>query len=157
MEITLEREKELFNDNYGKFTLGDLYIDGEHFCVTLEDGFNDLYNKIPGKTRIPSGRFKIEKRKVLSGLTVKYRNHRDKRVRDSFDFHLEICDVPFFENVYIHIGNYPTHTDGCVLVGRSKVNEKAMITHSTDVYVAFYDKVSKALESGEEVWIEISN
>ncbi|QGZ16164.1 hypothetical protein Kuja_1720 [Vibrio phage vB_VchM_Kuja] len=154
MEIYIKRIKELEDELTGKSTLGQLSIEEKDFCVTLEDKFVPLYEKVNGETRIPAGRYPIRKRKVLSNLTKKYRTI--KVLKGIFDWHLEICDVPFFENVYIHIGNYAKDTDGCVLVGEKFVIGRAMITNSTKVYIEFYKLVSQALEKDEEVWINIS-
>lgn len=154
MEIYIKRIKEVEDELTGKSTLGQLSIEEKDFCVTLEDKFVPIYEKVNGETRIPAGRYPIRKRKVLSNLTKKYRTI--KALKGIFDWHLEICDVPFFENVYIHIGNYAKDTDGCVLVGEKFVIGRAMITNSTKVYIGFYKLVSQALEKDEEVWINIS-
>lgn len=153
MEIELYTKTEVEDEQYGNSTIGELFIDGEKFCVTLEDQFNPLYNKVPGETRIPAGRFPIRKRKVLSGLTKRYRNR--KSLKGVFDYHLEICDVPMFKYVYIHIGNKPADTDGCVLVASRWVEGRSFISRSTPVYIDFYKMVSEVLESGEEVWINV--
>ncbi len=154
MEITLERTGTFDHPTRGDGTLGQMSIDGERFCVTLEDEFRNLYEKVKGETRIPPGRYPVRKREVLSGLTKRYR--ANKKLKGIFDFHIQICDVPFFENVYIHIGNFSKNTDGCVLVGEKALPEEGMITNSTNVYIKFYQLVTAALDRGEEIWIEIS-
>lgn len=153
MELYLKRLKEVEDKITGKSTLGELSIESEKFCVTLEDKFVPLYQKVNGETRIPAGRYPIRKRKVLSELTKRYRAM--KALKGVFDWHLEICDVPFFQFVYLHIGNYAKDTDGCVLVGEKFVSGRGMITNSTQTYIKFYKLVSQALEK-EEVWINIS-
>jgi hypothetical protein len=153
MELYLKRLKEVEDKITGKSTLGELSIESEKFCVTLEDKFVPLYQKVNGETRIPAGRYPIRKRKVLSELTKRYRAM--KALKGVFDWHLEICDVPFFQFVYLHIGNYAKDTDGCVLVGEKFVSGRGMITNSTQTYINFYKLVSQALEK-EEVWINIS-
>ena len=61
-------------------TRGKLTINNKAFCDTLEDEKRSV--KVKGETRIPSGRYQLLKRRVLSGLTKTY---RDKF--DWFDFH----------------------------------------------------------------------
>lgn len=154
MEIYLKRLKQVEDKITGTSTLGELSIEDKKFCVTLEDKFVPLYAKVNGETRIPEGRYPIRKREVLSGLTQRYRAM--KALKGVFDWHLEICDVPFFQYVYLHIGNYAKDTDGCVLVGEKFVSGRGMITNSTATYIKFYTLVSAALKRGEEVWINIS-
>lgn len=131
-------------------SVGELHTDEIKYCVTLEDLPRAYFDKVPGKTRIPQGRYPIRLRQVLSGLTKRYRQRYTW-----FTWHLEICDVPFFENVYLHIGNKPEDTDGCVLVGERVLSNRAFITNSTDTYRELYEVLRKALENGEEVWIDI--
>lgn len=128
-------------------TIGCLSIDGIGFCFTLEDEYREV--KVKGETRIPRGIYKLGIRKELSGLTRKY---RDKY--DWFENHIQILDVPDFNYVYIHVGNYETHTDGCILLGNSatKRNSKAdMIGNSVDAFKEFYLKIYPLLKCGEDI------
>ena len=94
MEITLKRTK-LDPD----FTLGELSIDGEHFCYTVEDCVRDV--KIKGQTAIAYGRYKI----------IVNMSNRFKRLMPL------LIDVPQFEGVRIHTGNTALDSEGCIIIG----------------------------------------
>lgn len=144
MELELRRFKTSTDT-----TLGRLYIDNLFICFTLEDGFN--YPKIPTKTRIPKGRYKIEERQVLSPLTIKYR-----KGYDFFIWHLQLQDVPNFNYVYVHAGNDHTHTDGCILVGDNIDVINNVIWDSKEAFEYVYKKICTALTT-EDVYITIKN
>jgi len=132
-------------NNESDTTIGQLRIDGEFECFTLED--EKRSQKIKGETRIPNGVYEIKKREVVSGLTQIY---RDKY--DWFDFHLEIQNVPDFNYVYIHVGNDDDHTDGCILLGNqlvsNRITENNNLLDSATAFKAMYLKVSEALLMG---------
>lgn len=131
-------------------TRGKLTINNKAFCDTLEDEKRSV--KVKGETRIPSGRYQLLKRRVLSGLTKTY---RDKF--DWFDFHIELQNVPDFNYVYIHVGNYDDDTDGCILLGRgfTDYEDESAIWNSRKTFKEFYSIVSDALDEEEEVWLTI--
>lgn len=145
MELSLLR-----NPSKKESTRGVLLINDVVFCDTLEDEKREI--KVSGETRIPSGRYRILKREAVSKLTKTY---RDKF--DWFDFHLEIQNVPNFQYVYIHVGNYDENTDGCILLGRgfTDYEDESAIWNSRKAFKEFYLRVSDALNNNEEVWITI--
>jgi len=118
-------------------------------CFTMEDQPNEP--KIPGETRIPKGRYKIELR-TEGGMQARY--------AERFDWHkgmLWLRDVPDFTYVYIHLGNDDDDTDGCILVGDgaiSNVMERGMVTRSEVAYTRLYEQI---LDSIAEVWITIED
>jgi len=147
----------LLRTSWGKeSTLGQLYIDHEPECFTLEDQFQK--EKVKGETRIPNGRYKIEFREAVTPMTERYR-----ATHTWFTYHLHITDVKGFEYVYIHAGNTDDHTDGCVLLGDSLVNNQVKVGKITDgflgnsvqAYERVYKKVFAALKAGEDVFIDI--
>lgn len=114
------------------FTRGILMIDYQGFCFTIED--EKRTEKISGETRIPAGDYDLRYREQLTGLTKKYRSKFDW-----FEWHIEICDIPGFSNVYIHIGNTDEDTDGCPLLGYTcDMTKPNFIGRSTDAYKDFY-------------------
>lgn len=146
MQLTLVR----YSDN-GNSTAGLLFLDGEFFCHTLEDERRDV--KVAGETRIPEGNYQVLFREVLSPLTKKYRSKFDW-----FTWHLQLQDVPNFNNVYMHIGNRETETDGCLLLGDSINNNRlsaAFLGNSTPAFARMYKLVSAELEAGNPVHITI--
>lgn len=117
-------------------THGDLYIDGVHECVTLEDVVRE--EKIYGETAIPEGRYRI---------TMEHSQRFGPGT-------LTVNDVPGFTGVRIHAGNNESHTHGCPLVGL--IRAEASILRSRDALIALKSKVAAALVNGE-VWLEIRN
>lgn len=137
----------------GVATLGDIYVDGVWYGYTLEDKAMGPNGKVKGETRIPSGRYPIKYREVMSGKTKQYREH--ERYGEFFTWHLELQDVPNFDYVYIHAGNKPEHSEGCLLVGFTQEYGKPFIGRSGDCFINLYQTIQEALDSGEEVWINI--
>lgn len=119
----------------------------------LEDEYRSV--KVKGETRIPAGRYEIKKRMEVTPLTERYR-----KKFQWFDFHLELQDVPNFNNVYIHIGNYERDTDGCLLVGNGTlydpVRQIATLTNSTACYKSLYKLITNWLLV-DQVFINIAD
>lgn len=90
------------------YTIGQLFIDGEYFCDTLEDVVRD--SKIKHETAIPAGTYKIE-------LTF---SAKFKKILPI------LLNVPNFEGIRIHAGNTKSDTSGCILVGENKVKGKVI-------------------------------
>jgi len=143
---------ELERFGYGKdSTLGRLFVDGEFECFTLEDERREV--KVYGETCIPTGTFEILLRKEGG-------KHKD--YLDLFpELHkgmLWLQDVPDFEWVYIHIGNYESQTLGCPLVGNVPAilpDGEFQVLRSSDAYKALYRKLVGRLEAGERVVLHI--
>ena len=104
-----------------EYTIGHLYIDGAYFCDTLEDTVRNGV-KIPGKTAIPAGAYKVKKTMSPRFKTVLP----------------EILNVPGFTGVRIHSGNTAKDTDGCLLLGLNK--SKGAVLHSKDAMAFFMDR-----------------
>lgn len=144
MELSLSRFK---SDNDS--TIGILFKDNNAFeCFTLEDEHRDV--KVKAETRIPSGRYQVKFREVLSGKTTAYRNRYP-----FFTWHLELQDVPNFKYVYIHVGNNDDDTEGCILLGESCDASSMTIGHSRDAFTKFYKMIKDELIHGREVWINV--
>ena len=121
------------------YTIGNLYINGNKFCDTLEDEVRNLQTekKIPGKTAIPHGTYKI----ILTKST------RFKKVLPL------LLNVPYFEGIRIHSGNTSKDTEGCILVGRN--TQPATVTESKATMNELMKILTTAKNSGEEIYITI--
>ncbi|MDR1090100.1 MAG: DUF5675 family protein [Prevotella sp.] len=129
----------------GQYTIGKLYIDGVYFCDTLEDTDRGLVQnmslteialkKIKGETAIPTGIYKI----TLDVVSPKY------STRDAYTFCggrlPRLLNVPGYDGILIHIGNYPKDTEGCLLVGKNNVNGAVM--ESTATFKKLYETLLK--------------
>ena len=92
------------------YTIGDLLINGEFFCETLENTVRDLNKngifdgsekKVWGESAIPYGEFKVK-------VTYSPRFKRNLP---------RVFDVPHFEGILFHRGNSSKDTEGCILLG----------------------------------------
>lgn len=116
-------------------TVGHLYdIDGKHLCFTLEDTVRR--HKVPGSTAIPSGRYRI----VMS----EYRN---------LGLHPLLLSVPYFQGIFIHSGNFPIDTRGCILVGTNYGIDR--LFESIKAWEVVLPRITKIVESGE-TWLNVS-
>ena len=134
-------------------TIG-LFFGKKFFSFSLEDEPREV--KIPGEQRIKAGIYELLQRKVVSGLTEKYRAKYPW-----FTWHIELQDVPERKYVYVHIGNHDRNTDSCILLGdscHSTVVTRGSIGYSTQAYKRWYQEVEKILEAGKErVFIHITD
>lgn len=130
---------------------------GEPFGFVVEEPYRDG-PKIPGETCIPAGSRRL-------GLRTEGGMHADYSRR--FSWHkgmLWILDVPDFEYVYYHIGNFVVgrndDTLGCPLVNTSLVERadgELDGQGSTAAYKRLYEAVVPHILAGEEVWTHITN
>lgn len=148
----------LFRD-YKKstYTIGNLYINGEWFCNTLEDTDRGLtmndpetkikFTKVYGKTAIPRGVYRID----LNTKSARFSN------KSSYQFcrgYLpRLVNVPGFSGVLIHIGNTAEDTEGCILVGLNKA--KGKVLQSTETFKKLYAILDKANLAGDKIELEI--
>jgi len=125
------------------------YLDGfEQRIFTLEDKVRDV--KVAGVTAIPAGKYELKLRNEGS-MTKRYA----KKFPDMHRGMIWLQDVPDFTWVYIHIGNYPEDTDGCILVGKDRPPSRPeAIYRSRAAYEYIYTAIADAIE-GEGCSIEI--
>jgi len=92
----------LIRDTFSKVsTLGELFLNGERICDTLENPWQDNQRNI---SCIPEGVY-----------DVRLRLPRESATRDYM--HLLVKDVPNRDYILLHIGNTAKDTSGCILVG----------------------------------------
>lgn len=141
MKLTLKRIN--LNHNY---TSGELYIDNNYFCETLEDPNRD-YNK--------NGIFDNEEKKIYGNTCIPYGIYEVKvSYSPKFKRYLpEILNVNSFTGIRIHRGNYVRDTSGCILVGE-KV-ENGVLKNSTVYETQLTDIIRKVETKGEKVLLEI--
>ena len=130
------------------YTIGHLYVDGEYYCDTLEDTDRGLRQdmavpvlrakKRKGITAIPTGRYRVT-------LEVKSPKYSKKKAYEFCNGYVpRLINVPAYDGVLIHIGNYPKDTEGCILVGRNTV--KGGVLESRKTFLDFYDVLKQAKE-----------
>ena len=124
-------------------TIGQLYIDDNFFCFTLEDVVREVAGqsvdkwKIKDETAIPAGRYK---------LTL------ERSPRFGVDT-ITVNGVSGFTAIRIHSGNNEKHTAGCILVGY-KLTEDAQIKYGT-TKTALADLKYQIKQATGEVWLSV--
>ena len=90
--------RDMFTD---ESTIGELFINGERFCDTLELPYLNNQRSI---SCIPEGQYKVRMRLPIESATRDY-------------LHLLVQDVKDMSYILFHIGNTAKDTRGCILVG----------------------------------------
>lgn len=151
MKLTVKRT--VLRSNY---TLGELYIDGQFFCSTLEDLDRGLTQdmplnlikslKIPGETAIPKGTYKV----TLDVVSPKF---------SKYPFYMKVCegklprliDVKGYEGVLIHVADgikRDTLLQGCIGIGN--LSSEEYLINGKQVFTEFYNRIK-----GNDVELEI--
>ena len=126
-------------------TEGELHVDGQFFCYTLEDTLRAPGVKVPKETCIPPGCGEEAKTYVV---TLKYSPKHGCVVP-----HIE--GVPMFEFIEVHWGNKAEDTDGCLLVGATRGHDFIGTSRATwDKLMAI---LNRALLSHEAISITYTN
>lgn len=131
MELRLARK-----NLTGRTTIGELSIDGEFECYTLEDCVRPV--KLRGMTAIPAGRYRV----------IITRSRRFKRLLPL------LLDVSQFEGVRIHDGTAPGDTEGCILVGRTR--GKDSVGESSPAFDQLFARLSAAVAT-EAIYLNIKD
>ena len=124
-------------------TIGQCYVDDIFECFVLEDVVrrdpdpstpaNEA--KVPGRTAIPAGRYRIVMRQS-----------------PKFGVVPELLDVPGFTDILIHAGNTDADTQGCLLVGRERGPDRVGMSRAA--LDALLPKIREGRAQGE-LWLEI--
>lgn len=117
----------------------------ERWCYTLEDVVRERIGvpvaqwKIPGKTAIPEGTYRV-------ALTP---SARFKALMP------QLLDVPGFQGIRIHTGNTFADTEGCILVGLD--TDGRGITRSRPAFSFLFDRLMDCERDHDPVWLEVRN
>lgn len=118
------------------FTLGKLFWDTHLFYYSCEDTVRPV--KIAHKTAIPAGRYQV---------LVNESKRFGKRMP-------LLINVPNYDGIRIHPGNTAADTDGCILIGLTRI--KNGVGNSVAAFNDFMPRLEGALVSGP-VWIEVKD
>jgi hypothetical protein len=134
MEIIVQR-----GTSSAKSTIGEMSIDGDYFCFTLEDVVRPPGVKVQDQTAIPPSRYRV---------TIE---HSPAFKRDMPRLH----GVEGFTGILIHNGNTADHTSGCILVGATR--SKDFIGNSVATFNALFALIQARVAIGEEIYITVLN
>ncbi|MEC3881602.1 DUF5675 family protein [Parapedobacter sp. 10938] len=126
-------------------TLSHLYIDGLFCCYLLEDRIRE--DKIAGKTCIPPGDYGLSLNHS-AGMHAKYA----KRFPLLHEGMVEIIEIPNYQLVFFHIGNYHHETRGCPLTGSywQWLDGDYQVMGSRTAYEFVYPMLMAAIERGND-------
>ena len=121
------------------YTVGRLYVNDRLYCNTLEDVIRNLDKeaKVPGKTAIPAGTYK-----VIFNWSPKFGRNLPR-----------LLNVPHFDGILIHPGNTAEDSAGCILVGKN--TEVGRLTESRYTSDCLNVLIEDAQRHGEEITIDI--
>lgn len=128
-------------------TQGRTYIDGNPFCYSLEDAVRGYGIKIPGKTAIGAGLYKVKLRHSPSfgRDMVMLWNEGDACVANGISFTF----------IYSHGGTHAMHSKGCILSGFIPIDDTC-IRDTAEHEIC--DLVKKALADGDDVtWMVVND
>lgn len=137
----------LRSPSFAGATMGRLYIDGVFACHSLEDQIREVKGapvsdwKIPGKTAIPAGTYRV---------TLDY---SPRFGVDTPTLH----GVPGFQYIRMHAGNVQTDTEGCILLGMQATETTLIGGTSRPAVRLIKQELLEATERGEQVTITITN
>lgn len=126
-------------------TIGHLRVMSKD-CFTLEDPVRQI--KLHGRTAIPAGQY-VLKLRTEGGMDLRYA----ARFGNWHKGMLWLQDVPHFEYVYLHIGNTPEDTEGCILLGSTVGRDR--IGNSEIAYREVYPVIAEAILDGDDVLIDV--
>ena len=118
-----------------------------YICDTLEPHAIDWSKekKVKGRTAIPCGQYRIEyKRSPKFGRRMPY-----------------LVDVPHFQGIMIHSGNFPKDTQGGIVVGVNPPMKQDIpipkLTGSRIKFDMLNELIAQAMKNGEMVTITVTN
>jgi hypothetical protein len=128
-------------ENSGDACTGDMYIDGNYFCHTLEDLVRAPGVKVQDKTAIPAGIYR-----VIVNMSPKFKKLMPR-----------LLDVPMFTGILIHSGNDAIDTRGCILVGSDLCPGAERIRGGSVMFPILMTRLHNALALGETISIQMTD
>lgn len=153
MELKIQRKYK--KDAY---TIGNLYVNGEWFCNSLEDKDRGLSSTMPveeikkkkvyGETAIPTGRY-IVRMDIVSPKYASYDWYK-KNVQGRMP---RLETVKGFSGILIHPGNSALDSCGCILVGFNK--QKGKVLESRATFWKLWNILEAAKKRKETIYLTI--
>lgn len=122
-------------------TIGELLVNNEYQCDTLEDRVRPDGEKVYGKTAISAGTYEIK-------LT---HSPKFRRILP------EILNVPNFTGIRIHPLNRAEESEGCIGVGEWNGKDTNWISNSKKTFDKLFTILENANKNKEKITITINN
>ncbi len=149
------------------YTFGEM-VAGDFKCLTIEDEHRDV--KVSGETRIPGNGtvYQIILRK-RGGMhqrcleDVRFKHFHDGMLwlrPTNGDEEITNANGDVWTYCYIHWGVTDDHTDGCIIVGATKIDFKGQpgLGYSTATYEKLYCQLLPCLRNPEDrVFLTVNN
>lgn len=129
------------------YCIGEMLVNGEHFCETCEDRDRGLRSdmtlsqikkiKVYAKTAIPYGRYEVK-----SYFWPKYRK-----------VYPWLQNVKGFTGILVHCGRTANDSAGCILVGENKI--KGGLINGEKYVRKLTEMIQECEKRGEKVYITI--
>ena len=139
-------------------TLGDLFIDGQHAAVTLEDVVRPANApKVYGQTAIPAGSYR-----VIVNKSTRFSAKAGHDVFLPLLLNLPGGNIFFGGQriddcgVRMHPGNTQFDSSGCILIGTSIGPDQASICDSRVAFAPVLARIQAAINAGQPVRLTIS-
>jgi hypothetical protein len=129
-------------------TSGQLFINDEYFCETLEDTARAYGVKIPRKTCIPAGKYQVK-----IDFSNRFQRYMALLYTNSTDLSCEHNGIRF-TGVRIHGGNTHENTEGCVLAASKRHSIERI---SGTMEAPLLARIKNALDTGEKVVVDVIN
>ena len=140
------------------YTVGDLYVDGEWFCSTMEDKDRGLSQLMPleeikkikvyAETAIPTGRYVVR----MDIVSPKYNGV--KWYKDNFGGRMpRLESVKGFAGILIHPGTTMLDSAGCILVGLNKAKGKLVESRAT--FTKLWKVLEQARKAGKTIYLTV--
>lgn len=163
LELLLDRRWKKEEYTIGEFFVDCNYVNGEcvagkYFSNTCEDKDRGLSSdmpvnkikrlKIPGKTAIPTGRYRIDMHTVSPRFRYRY---WAKKYNGCVP---RLLGVPCYSGVLLHPFNFADQSEGCIAHGENRV--KGGVVKAVEYFEKLMDNyLVPADTAGKEIWITI--
>ena len=124
-------------DPFGEAQHGDLFTDGTHLAVTLENLAH----------AIPAGRYPLVLTESARCKAGGLWSPREDHVLPL------LCDVTDRTGIRVHAANQPSQLEGCIAPGTARDGET--ITGSRVALIALMARLQAAIDRGEDVVLDV--
>ena len=140
------------------YTIGDMFVEEEWFCNTLEDKDRGLKSsmsheeinkiKVYAVTAIPAGRYVV----TMDVVSPKY--NRVKWYKDNFGGRMpRLENVKGFSGILIHPGTTAVDSAGCIIVGLNKI--KGNVLESRSTFQKLWKVLEQARKAGKTIYLTV--